>query len=141
MKQRHLWDVPVQYKSFRSLINNDKLGKSVDGVVVYIHDPEEDRPGQFGVRYANIYPEEYDDREIENIFWDVESNKTLLRTETKIVTRVYLKRKENSHESKNPHTDHHLHRLLQRRSRIQAQTLQERSVWRSTAEEKPRSSE
>lgn len=93
MRQRHLWDVPVQYKSFRSLFNNDKLGKSVDGVVVYIHDPETDRPGQFGLRYANIYPEEYDDREIENIFWDVESKKTLLRTETKIVTHVYLKRK------------------------------------------------
>lgn len=90
---RHVWDVPVQYKSFRSLFNNDQLGKSVDGVVVYIHDPETDRPGQFGVRFANIYPEEYDDREIEYIFWDVESNKTLLRTETKIVTHVYLKRR------------------------------------------------
>ena len=91
---RHVWNVPVQYKHFMSLFNTEQLGKSVDGVVVYIHDPEIDRPGQFGIRFANIYPEEYDDREIENIFWDVESEKTLLRTETKIVTHVYLKRKE-----------------------------------------------
>lgn len=91
---RHVWDVPVQYKFFRSLFNTDLLGKSVDGVVVYIHDPEIDLPGQFGIRYANKYPEDYDDREIENILWDVESKKTLLSTETKIVTHVYLKRKE-----------------------------------------------
>lgn len=58
---RHVWDVPVQYKFFRSLFNTDLLGKSVDGVVVYIHDPEIDRPGQFGIRYANKYPEDYDD--------------------------------------------------------------------------------
>lgn len=91
---RHEWDVPVQYKHFMALFNIDQLGKSVDGVVVYIHDPETDRPGQFGVRFANKYPQEYDDREIEDIFWDVDSYKTLLGTETKIVAHVYLKRKE-----------------------------------------------
>ena len=85
---------PVQYKHFMALFNIDRLGKSVDGVVVYIHDPETDQPGQFGVRYANKYPQEYDDREIENIFWDVESDKTFWGTETKIVAHVYLKRKE-----------------------------------------------
>lgn len=91
---RHAWDVPVQYKHFRSLFNIDKLGKTVDGVIVYIHDPEIDRPGQFGVRYANKYPEEYDNRKIEDVIWDVDSDKMLWGTETKIVAHVYLKRKE-----------------------------------------------
>lgn len=90
---QHVWDVPVQYKHFMALFNIDQLGKTVDGVVVYVHDPETDRPGRFGVRFANKYPQEYDDREIENILWDVESKKTLLRTETKIVAHIYLKRK------------------------------------------------